>query len=125
MIFHSNKAIYIQIADLICEKILLQIFKEEERIPSVRELAIDLEVNPNTVMRTYEYLQDLEIITNKRGVGFFVSVNGLTKVTDYLKKEFTEQDLPTVFKNMQLLQITIGEIDALYQQYLKWNKKPL
>jgi len=125
MIFHSNKAIYIQIADLICEKILLQIFKEEERIPSVRELAIDLEVNPNTVMRTYEYLQDLEIITNKRGVGFFVSVNGLKKVTDYLKKEFTEQDLPTVFKNMQLLQITIGEIDALYQQYLKWNKKPL
>lgn len=125
MNFHSNKAIYIQIADLICEKILLQIFKEEERIPSVRELAIDLEVNPNTVMRTYEYLQDLEIITNKRGVGFFVSVNGLKKVTDYLKKEFTEQDLPTVFKNMQLLQITIEEIDALYQQYLKWNKKPL
>lgn len=125
MNFHSNKAIYIQIADLICEKILLQIFKEEERIPSVRELAIDLEVNPNTVMRTYEYLQDLEIITNKRGVGFFVSVNGLKKVTDYLKKEFIEQDLPTVFKNMQLLQITIGEIDALYQQYLKWNKKPL
>lgn len=63
MNFHSNKAIYIQIADLICEKILSNTFKEEERIPSVRELAVDLEVNPNTVMRTYEYLQDLEIIS--------------------------------------------------------------
>lgn len=121
MNFHSNKAIYIQIADLICEKILSEIFKEEERIPSVRELAIDLEVNPNTVMRTYEYLQDLGVISNKRGVGFFVNTDSIKKVTAYLRKEFMEQELPNLFKNMKILAINISEIDKLYQQYLQNN----
>lgn len=121
MHFHSNKAIYIQIADLICEKILSETFKEEERIPSVRELAIDLEVNPNTVMRTYEYLQDLDIISNKRGVGFFVNTDSIERVTTYLRKEFMEQELPNLFKNMKILAINISEIDKLYQQYLQNN----
>lgn len=119
MNFHSNKAIYIQIADLICEKILAGSFKEEERIPSVRELAIDLEVNPNTVMRTYEYLQDLDIISNKRGVGFFVNTDSIERVTTYLRKEFMEQELPNLFKNMKILSININEIEKLYQHYLQ------
>jgi DNA-binding transcriptional regulator YhcF (GntR family) len=121
MHFHSNKAIYIQIADLICEKILSGIFKEEERIPSVRELAVDLEVNPNTVMRTYEYLQDLDIISNKRGVGFFVNTKSIERVTTYLRKEFMEQELPNLFKNMKILAININEIENLYQHYLQNN----
>lgn len=119
MNFTSNKPIYIQIADLICEKILVQIFKEEDRIPSVRELAIDLEVNPNTVMRTYEYLQELAIIYNKRGVGFFVSLNGMNKASEYLKKECMEKDMPSLFKKINLLKITFREIKELYLQYLK------
>ncbi len=123
MNFHSNKAIYIQIADLICEKILAGTFKEEERIPSVRELAVDLEVNPNTVMRTYEYLQDLDIISNKRGVGFFVKTNSIERVTIYLRKEFIEQELPNLFKNMKILAININELEKLYQQYLQNNIK--
>lgn len=123
MNFHSNKAIYIQIADLICEKILAGTFKEEERIPSVRELAVDLEVNPNTVMRTYEYLQDLEIISNKRGVGFFVNTDSAERVTTYLRKEFMEQELPNLFKNMKILSINISEIEKLYLQYLQNNIK--
>lgn len=123
MNFHSNKAIYIQIADLICEKILAGTFKEEERIPSVRELAVDLEVNPNTVMRTYEYLQDLDIISNKRGVGFFVNTNSIERVTIYLRKEFMEQKLPNLFKNMKILAININELEKLYLQYLQNNIK--
>lgn len=123
MNFHSNKAIYIQIADLICEKILAGTFKEEERIPSVRELAVDLEVNPNTVMRTYEYLQDLHIITNKRGVGFFVNTDSVERVTTYLRKEFMEQELPNLFNNMKILAINISEIEKLYLQYLQNNIK--
>lgn len=123
MNFSSNKAIYIQIADLICEKILLREFKQDERIPSVRELAIDLEVNPNTVMRTYEYLQSLDIITNKRGVGFFVSNEGVEKATDYRKAEFMEQELPALLKTMALLKIELSELDALFQAYHQKIKK--
>lgn len=117
MNFSSNKAIYIQIANLICEKILLQEFKQDERIPSVRELAIDLEVNPNTVMRTYEYLQSLDIITNKRGVGFFVSTAGMQHVTNYRKKEFMEEELPALFKTLTLLKLELSELESLFQAY--------
>ncbi len=123
MNFSSNKAIYIQIADLICEKILLREFKQDERIPSVRELAIDLEVNPNTVMRTYEYLQSLDIIINKRGVGFFVSNEGVKKATDYRKAEFKEQELPALLKTMALLKIDLNELNALFQAYHQNIKK--
>lgn len=73
MQFKDSQSIYLQIADYVCEKILLREWKAEERIPSVRELAVQLEVNPNTVMRTFDFLQQQEIIYNQRGIGYFVT----------------------------------------------------
>ena len=73
MNFKESKAIYLQIADRICDEILLGQFGEEERIPSVREYAAIVEVNANTVMRSFDYLQSQNIIYNKRGIGYFVS----------------------------------------------------
>lgn len=115
MEFNNNKAIYLQIADMLCEKILLKVFKQDERIPSVRELAVQLEVNPNTVMRTYDFLQGLEIISNKRGVGYFVSSDGIAQATNYRKSEFLQKELPQLFKTAALLNIGF---DELKQQYL-------
>jgi transcriptional repressor NrdR len=65
MNFKESKAIYLQIADRICDEILLGQFAEEERIPSVREYATIVEVNANTVMRSFDYLQSQNIIYNK------------------------------------------------------------
>src|ERR1700740_819717 len=98
MEFNDQQAIYLQIAELICEQILLKRFAEDERIPSVREMAVQLEVNPNTVMRTYEFLQANAIISNKRGVGYFVAADGIEKATVLRKTEFLENDLPKFFK---------------------------
>ena len=70
MKFKESKSIYLQIADRICDEILQGQYPEEERIPSVREYAGTVEVNANTVVRTYDYLQGLEIIYNKRGIGY-------------------------------------------------------
>ena len=71
MDFRESQPIYLQIANHVCEKILLQELKPGARIPSVRELAVQLEVNPNTVMRTYEHLQQLDIIYNQAGHWIF------------------------------------------------------
>jgi GntR family transcriptional regulator len=76
MEFGDNNAIYLQIADHFCENILLQKWNPGDRIPSVREMAVSIEVNPNTVMRTFNYLQDKGIIFNKRGIGYFVTEDG-------------------------------------------------
>ena len=88
--------------------------EEGDRIPSVRELGVALEVNPN-VMRTYDFLQGRDIIFNKRGVGYFVSDDAGQKITHYRKKQFLEQDLPVVFKNMSLLGMTFKELENEYQ----------
>jgi DNA-binding transcriptional regulator YhcF (GntR family) len=119
MEFKETQAIYLQIGDYVCEQILLGQWKAGDRIPSVRELGVALEVNPNTVVRTYDFLQNREIIFNRRGVGYFVSDDAAQKIIHYRKKQFLEQDLPVVFKNMSLLGMTFEELENKYHQYLK------
>lgn len=119
MQFRESQAIYLQIADYVCEKILLKEWKTEERIPSVRELAVQLEVNPNTVMRTFEFLQQQEIIYNQRGIGYFVSPGAVKSAIQYRKNEFTEKDLPQVFRNMYLLDMDIEELKPRFEKFKK------
>lgn len=73
MQFSDDKPIWRQIYELIAMRILSEEWIETERIVSVRELAAEVGVNPNTVMRSYERLESDGIIFNRRGIGFFVS----------------------------------------------------
>jgi len=72
MEFRDKQAIYLQISEYVCEQILLNKWLVGEKISSIRDLAVAMQVNPNTVQRAYDFLQQQEIITNKRGVGYFV-----------------------------------------------------
>ena len=119
MEFRETQAIYLQIGDWVCEQVLLGKFKEGDRIQSVRELGVALQVNPNTVMRTYDFLESTGIIYNKRGVGFFVSEDAKPKIKSYRKKLFLEQEVPLIFKNMELLGMEINEIAAQYEIFKK------
>jgi DNA-binding transcriptional regulator YhcF (GntR family) len=119
MQFRESQPIYLQIADHVCEKILLKEWPPDERIPSVRELAVQLEVNPNTVMRTYEFLQEREIIVNQRGIGFFVTAGGLRQATDYRMESFLEKDLPHVFRSMVLLGMEPAQLAKPYEKFKK------
>jgi DNA-binding transcriptional regulator YhcF (GntR family) len=122
MEFNQSQAIYLQIGDYICEQILIGRWKEGDRILSVRELGVALQVNPNTVIRTFEFLQNNEIIFNKRGVGYFVEENAHKKIIDYRRKQFLELDLPVIFKNMNLLGMSFDEIKVQYEVYNKSNQ---
>jgi len=123
MEFKDSQAIYLQIADHICEQVLLDKWKADDRIPSVRELAVQLEVNPNTVMRTCEYLQQYEIIYNKRGIGYFVSAGAVKKVKQLKKERFMADELPQFFRNIYLLDIELDELKTHYEKYKKSNFK--
>jgi DNA-binding transcriptional regulator YhcF (GntR family) len=123
MEFKEIQAIYLQIGDYVCEQILLGRWKEGDRLLSVRELGGALEVNPNTVMRTYDFLQGKDIIFNKRGVGYFVSDDARQKIFQYRKKQFLEQDLPVVFKNMSLLGMTFKELENEYHHNQSLSEK--
>lgn len=119
MEFKDKQAIYLQIADYICEQILLGKWPPGERIPSVRDLAAMMEVNPNTVMRTYEFLQNKEIIYNKRGIGYSADDQANEKILAYRKERFLSNELPEVFKNLYLLDIGIDELHSLYQKFIE------
>ena len=117
MDFKETQAIYLQIGDYVCEQILVGRWVEGERLLSVREMGVALEVNPNTVMRTYDFLQNREIIFNKRGVGYFVAENAKKKITEYRKAQFLEQELPHVFKNMKLLGMSLEDFEKEYRTF--------
>ena len=124
MEFRNNEAIYLQIAAYVSEKILRGIWPPGEKILSVRDLAVELQVNPNTVMRTYEFLQSQEVIFNKRGIGFFVAPDGIKKVKAYRKERFIQQDLPEFFRNIYLLDITLDDLQSRYEKFKSENFKP-
>ncbi|MGF6845991.1 GntR family transcriptional regulator [Chitinophaga sp. W3I9] len=121
MEFKDTQAIYIQIADYICEQILLTKWQPEERIPSVRELAVSLEVNPNTVMRTCELLQQQEIIQNKRGIGYFISGDAVKKIKQFKKDAFIRNELPSFFRSMYLLDLDLDELKPHFEKFKKSN----
>lgn len=118
MDFKDNKAIYLQISDYVFEHILLGRWPATEKIPSVRELAAVLEVNPNTVARTYELLQNQQIIQNKRGIGFFVANDAKDKIRAIRRQEFMDKELPAFFRTIYLLDIDIEQLKHLYETFV-------
>ena len=114
MQFKENQTIYLQIAERISDEILLGHYAIGSRIPSVREYAALVEVNANTVMRSYEFLQTQSIIFNKRGIGFFVSPDAKIKIKSYRR----------FFIQIYTLNISMEEIDLVYKQFIdKLNSK--
>ena len=114
MDFRETQPIYMQIADYVCEQILSGRWKTGERVLSVRELGAALEVNPNTVLRAYDFLQNMDIIANKRGIGYFIEENAENHILNFRKERFFKEELPDIFKNMQLLRIQMNEIEDAY-----------
>jgi GntR family transcriptional regulator len=123
MEFRDNEAIYLQIAAYVSNNILMGKWPAEQKLTSVRDLAIELQVNLNTVMRSYEYLQNLGVIYNKRGLGLFVAPDGYDKVKAHRKERFVQQDLPAFLTNMKLLDISPAEIEEWYNKFNLNNPK--
>ena len=112
MEFRKQKSIYQQIADRLMDQILAGAPAEDERMPSVRDVAASMGVNPNTVMRSFDYLQGEGIIYNRRGVGYFASADAKEKILAIQRQEFLEEELPLIRQKMKLLGISIEELMA-------------
>ena len=119
MKFKESKSIYLQIADRICDEILQGQYQEEERIPSVREYAATVEVNANTVVRSFDYLQGQDIIYNKRGLGYFVAQGGRERILELRKAVFLRDELPEFFRQLKMLGIPLSDVEKMYQDYLQ------
>ena len=114
MNFKDTNPIYLQIAERICDEILQGTYREDDRIPSVREYAAMVEVNANTVVRTFDHLQSLEIIYNKRGLGYFVAKGAVRRIAKERKRTFLTEELPELFRKMDTLQLIEGDFQRIH-----------
>jgi GntR family transcriptional regulator len=123
MEFRDHNAIYLQIVDYVSEQILLEKWRSGNKILSIRDLAVSLQVTPNTVQRAYDILQERAIISNKRGIGFFVEEAAIDRIVEHKRREFIEKELPVFFKNMNLLKIDLKELESLFGNFVKADHK--
>ena len=115
----SNRAIYLQIADDIADRVLQGVLPPDERIPSVRDYAATVMVNVNTIMRAYEHLSSLGVIYNKRGLGYFVSAEAASVITRTRRRDFIDSGaIDRIFKQLHLLDISTAELNDMYNAYL-------
>lgn len=117
MIFKESKPIYLQIADRICDEILQGIYHEGERIPSVREYAAMVEVNANTAMRAFDFLQNQSVITMKRGIGYYVSNGAGERILAFRREAFYNEELFDFFHQIYTLGFSMEEMTELYRKY--------
>lgn len=117
MIFKESKPIYLQIADRICDEILQGIYHEGERIPSVREYAAMVEVNANTAMRAFDFLQNQSVITMKRGIGYYVSNGAGERILAFRREAFYNEELFDFFHQIYTLGFSMEEVTELYRKY--------
>lgn len=117
--FRQDKAIYLQMADRLCDEILAGKYSAGEKVPSVRELAVTLGVNANTVVKAYDILAAVDIIRTRRGLGYFVSDNAKEKILQIRRTIFMEETLPEFIRQMKLLGIPMETVTE------KWDGNTL
>lgn len=110
MEFEQPRAIFQQIAEQMRDRILQREYVPRQRIPSVRELAVELGVNPNTVNKSYQALTDIGVIENRRGLGYFVTDAARELILAEMKREFLSDELPRVLRTMRLLGMDEDEL---------------
>lgn len=108
MEFRENEPIYVQINQYINHKIAKGEYQPGERLPSVREIAMTLRVNPNTIQRSMQQLEAQNIIVSKRGVGSFVTED--TMRIKELRETLIREAIQRFFEQMKNLGIQSDEL---------------
>ena len=119
MQFKENKAIYLQISDMVCDDILSGKLSDNDKIASVRDLAALVEVNANTCARAYEWLQNQGIIFTKRGLGYFVNEGARQTIINMKREEFIEETIPEVARQILNLGISIDCLKSEIEKRLE------
>lgn len=118
MNFSENKPIYLQITDSIMDDILNGIYPPDGRLPSVREYATNVGVNANTVMRSYDWLQQQSVIFNKRGIGFFVLPDAHKRILEMRRNIFFRDEANYFFSRLKSFGLSPSDLATLYSKFL-------
>ena len=118
--FSQERPIYQQICSRLCEEILAATYRDDNRIPSVREYAMMLQVNTNTAAKAYEQLSRDGIIYQRRGMGYYVTAGARDRILAQRREKIINTTLQNLFAEMELLGLSI---DDVVDEYRKWRKE--
>ncbi|UPK45088.1 GntR family transcriptional regulator [Paenibacillus pabuli] len=121
--FDNNLPIYLQIMQYIKRQIVTGTLKAGDKIPSVRELAAELQINPNTIQRTFQELEREEVVETKRGLGRYVTSEESKIMT--IKKEMASELLERFLTGMQELGIEEQDIVNIVADAVAEGKQSL
>ena len=117
--WNETQPIFRQLADRLIEQILQGVWQEGQALPSVRSVAADMKINHLTVMKGYQLLVDEGLVEKKRGQGMFVALGALTQLKATQKQAFIEQQIPSIAKKLQQLDIPLDEFIVQLKQHVE------
>lgn len=110
--FHASQPIFVQIRQRLIEMILRQQVAEGEALPSVRQIAGDLSVNPLTVTKAFEALVDIGVVEKRRGLGMFVTSGARAQLLAYEREKFLKEDWPRIAAQIKALDLDLKDLIA-------------
>ena len=120
--FDPNVPLFLQVKEDIENMILSGAVQENEKLPSVREMARDYELNPNTVNSAIGELLNADIIYKKRGIGMFVKQGVKDKLLQQRLESFEQEEVENLVTRARVLGISEGELVSLItSQYRREN----
>ncbi|MDP2782222.1 GntR family transcriptional regulator [Devosia sp.] len=108
--FHTNQPIFVQIRQRLAEMILRGNVAEGEALPSVRQIAADLSVNPLTVTKAFDALVEIGVVEKRRGLGMFVKPGARAELLTHERKKFLLQDWPRIAAQIKALELDLSTL---------------
>ena len=105
--FHTSQPIFVQIRQRLTEMILRGSVGEGEALPSVRQIAADLSVNPLTVTKAFEALVDVGVVEKRRGLGMFVKAGARAELLAHERDTFLKEDWPRIAAQIRALDLDL------------------
>ena len=108
--FNDTQPIYLQIRQRIIEMILSDRLGPDGALPSVRQIATDLSVNPLTVSRAYQSLVDLGVVETRRGLGMFATRGAGKTLLAHERRKFLDEDWPRLLHQIEQLGLDVDDL---------------
>ena len=118
-ILDDTRPIYLQIEDLIKTNIIAGVYQPGQKLPSVRDLAAEASVNPNTMQKALTELERSGLVYTQRTSGRFITED-ISKMTE-LKEQLAREQIQLFLKNMEQLGLSLDDIRRLLEK--EWREE--
>jgi len=110
--WNERDPIFLQIREQIVGMILGNSLREDEQLPSVRQVAAEYSVNPITVMKAYQLLGDEGVLEKRRGLGMFIQIGARDRLLEQERRRFLDEEWPRILRRVEELGLKLDELSG-------------